>query len=66
MRTQTLVEHTEHLNEARDDGFDVVNFLTGAVLLVLVGLFSAVLTSAVLRSAAGEQAGAQCEVVAGH
>jgi len=66
MRTHTIVEHTEHLNEASDDGFDVVNFLTGAVLLVLVGLFSAVLTSAVLRSAAGEQTGGQCEVVAGH
>ena len=66
MRTQTLVEHNERLNEGVDDGLDVVSFLTGAALLVLVGLFSAVLTSAVLRSVAGEQVGEQCEVVAGH
>lgn len=64
MRTHTLTAHVEENREHLEHTDSVVGFVLGAALLGLVALFSAVVTSAVLRSAHHDPV-PSCEVVAG-
>lgn len=65
MRTRTLTAHVEENREHLKHVDSVVGFVLGAALLACVALFSAVVTSAVLRSVSGEAVPA-CEAVAAH